>query len=50
MHCFQLLGRMGTIAEIGKCCVYIAAEGSFVTGIDIPFSGGAELGYGQKSK
>jgi hypothetical protein len=41
---------MGTIQEIGKCCVYVAAEGSFMTGIDLPVSGGAELGYGQKSK
>ncbi|CAB4017682.1 17-beta-hydroxysteroid dehydrogenase 14-like [Paramuricea clavata] len=46
----QLLGRMGTIEEMGKCCVYVAAEGTFMTGIDLPVSGGAELGYGQKSQ
>ena len=39
---------MGTIQEIGQACVFLAAEGSFLTGIDLPFSGGAELGYGQK--
>ena len=39
---------MGTIHEIGQACVFLAAEGSFITGIDLPFSGGAELDYGQK--
>lgn len=40
---------MGTIQEIGQVCLYLAAEGTFITGIDLPFSGGAELDYGQKS-
>ncbi|XP_046859147.1 17-beta-hydroxysteroid dehydrogenase 14-like isoform X2 [Xenia sp. Carnegie-2017] len=46
----QLLGRMGTLEEMGKCCVYLASEGTFCTGIDLPLSGGAELNYGEKSK
>ena len=52
LPCFiiQLLGRMGSIEEMGKCCVYVAAEASFMTGIDLPLSGGAELNYGRKSK
>jgi NAD(P)-dependent dehydrogenase (short-subunit alcohol dehydrogenase family) len=46
----QLLGRMGTIAEVGKLCLFIAAEASFTTGVDHIISAGAELGYGRKSR
>src|SRR2546423_2842937 len=46
----QLLGRMGTIAEVGKLCLFIAAEATFTTGVDHIISGGAELGYGRKSR
>jgi NAD(P)-dependent dehydrogenase (short-subunit alcohol dehydrogenase family) len=46
----QLLGRMGTIEEVGKLCLFIAAEASFTTGVDHIISGGAELGYGRKSR
>jgi len=46
----QLLGRMGTIAEVGKLCLFIAAEATFTTGVDHIISGGAELGYGHKSR
>jgi len=46
----QLLGRMGTIEETGKLCLFIAAEATFTTGVDHILSGGAELGYGQKSR
>ena len=45
----QLLGRMGTIEEVGKLCLFIAAEATFTTGVDHLISGGAELGYGRKS-
>ncbi|XP_067325990.1 17-beta-hydroxysteroid dehydrogenase 14 [Anolis sagrei] len=45
----QLLGRMATTAEIGKTVLYLAADATFCTGIDLVFSGGAELGYGHKS-
>jgi NAD(P)-dependent dehydrogenase (short-subunit alcohol dehydrogenase family) len=45
----QLLGRMGTIEEVGKLCLFIAAEATFTTGVDHIISGGAELGYGRKS-
>lgn len=45
----QWLGRMGTIDEVGALCLYIAAEATFCTGVDYIISGGAELGYGQKS-
>lgn len=46
----QLLGRMGTIEEAGKLCLFIASEATFTTGIDHILSGGAELGYGRKSR
>lgn len=44
-----LLGRMGTLEEIGQTCLFLAAEATFCTGIDIPFSGGSELNYGMKN-
>ena len=46
----QLMGRMGTIEEAGKLCVFIAAEATFTTGVDHIISGGAELGYGRKTR
>jgi NAD(P)-dependent dehydrogenase (short-subunit alcohol dehydrogenase family) len=46
----QLLGRMGTIEEAGRLCLYIAADATFTTGVDHVISGGAELGYGRKSR
>jgi NAD(P)-dependent dehydrogenase (short-subunit alcohol dehydrogenase family) len=46
----QLLARMGTIEEAGKLCLFIAAEATFTTGVDHIISGGAELGYGRKSR
>jgi NAD(P)-dependent dehydrogenase (short-subunit alcohol dehydrogenase family) len=46
----QLMGRMGTIEEAGKLCLYIAAEATFTTGVDYILSGGAELGYGRKKR
>lgn len=46
----QLMGRMGTVEETGKLCLFIAAEATFTTGVDHIISGGAELGYGRKSR
>lgn len=46
----QLLGRMGTIEEAGKLCLFLAAEATFTTGVDHVLSGGAELGYGRKTR
>jgi NAD(P)-dependent dehydrogenase (short-subunit alcohol dehydrogenase family) len=45
----QLMDRMGTIDEVGRLCLFIAAEASFTTGVDHIVSGGAELGYGRKN-
>jgi NAD(P)-dependent dehydrogenase (short-subunit alcohol dehydrogenase family) len=46
----QALGRMGTSEEVGRLALFIAAEASFTTGVDHIISGGAELGYGKKSR
>jgi NAD(P)-dependent dehydrogenase (short-subunit alcohol dehydrogenase family) len=46
----QLLGRMGTSEEVGKLCLFLAAEATFTTGVDHIISGGAELSYGRKSR
>ncbi len=46
----QVLGRMGTIEEAGKLCLFLAAEATFTTGVDHLLSGGAELAYGRKSR
>ena len=46
----QPLGRMGTIEEVGKLCLFLASEATFTTGVDHIISGGAELGYGKKTK
>ena len=41
---------MGTIEESGKLCLFIAADATFMTGIDFVMSGGAELNYGRKTQ
>jgi NAD(P)-dependent dehydrogenase (short-subunit alcohol dehydrogenase family) len=46
----QLLGRMGTIEEAGRLCLFLAAEATFTTGVDHILSGGAELSYGRKTR
>ena len=46
----QLLGRMGTIEEAGRMCLYLAAEATFSTGTDFLLTGGAELSYGKKTR
>jgi NAD(P)-dependent dehydrogenase (short-subunit alcohol dehydrogenase family) len=46
----QLVGRMGRVEEVGRLCLFIAAEATFTTGVDHFISGGAELGYAEKSQ
>jgi NAD(P)-dependent dehydrogenase (short-subunit alcohol dehydrogenase family) len=46
----QLLGRMGTVDEVAKLCLFIATDATFTTGVDHIISGGAEIGYGRKSR
>ena len=46
---WQWTARSATIEEIGRVCVFLAGPGAvFVTGVDLPVTGGAELGYGIK--
>ena len=45
----QVMSRMGSVEEVGRLCVYIAADAGFTTGVDHIISGGAELGYGRKT-
>ena len=46
----QLLGRMGTTEEVARLCLFLAADATFTTGVDHIVSGGAELGYGRKTR
>ncbi|XP_017347923.2 17-beta-hydroxysteroid dehydrogenase 14 [Ictalurus punctatus] len=46
----QLLGRMGTEEESGLVALFLAADATFCTGVDLLLSGGAELNYGFKSQ
>jgi len=46
----QVMARMGRVEEVGRLCLFIAADASFTTGVDHIISGGAELGYGNKAK
>lgn len=46
----QPLGRMGTIEEAGALCLFIASQATFTTGFDHLITGGAELGYGRKTR
>jgi len=49
LQVIQWLGRPGTIDEVGQACLFLASEAaSFITGIELILSGGAELGYGKK--
>lgn len=45
----QWLPRLGTADEVGRLCVFLAADATFTTGVDHVISGGAELGYGRKA-
>ena len=46
----QPMGRMGTAEEVGRLCLFLAAQATFITGVDHIISGGAELGYGRKTR
>lgn len=50
LQTIQWMGRTGTIDEVGQACLFLAGDAaSFITGIDLILSGGAELGYGPKT-
>jgi NAD(P)-dependent dehydrogenase (short-subunit alcohol dehydrogenase family) len=41
----QALGRMGAAEEVGRLCLYLAADATFTTGVDHVISGGSELAH-----
>jgi NAD(P)-dependent dehydrogenase (short-subunit alcohol dehydrogenase family) len=45
----QLLGRYGTLIEVGEVCLHLATAG-FTTGHEYLMTGGAELGYSRKTR
>jgi len=46
---WQWTARSAEIEEIGQVCLFLASPAaSFITGVDLPVTGGAELGYGIK--
>jgi NAD(P)-dependent dehydrogenase (short-subunit alcohol dehydrogenase family) len=46
----QPLGHMGSPQEVGRLALFLASDATFTTGTDNIISGGAELGYGRKSR
>ncbi|KAL8176802.1 UNVERIFIED_CONTAM: hypothetical protein K2H54_038826 [Gekko kuhli] len=46
----QLLGRMGTPEEVASAALFLAADGTFCTGLNLVLSGGAEVGFGIKNE
>ena len=48
---WQWLGRSGLPVEVGQACYFLASdEASFITGVELIVSGGAELGFGPKER
>jgi NAD(P)-dependent dehydrogenase (short-subunit alcohol dehydrogenase family) len=45
----QWMGRSGTLEEAGLACLFLASDAAaFITGIELPLTGGIELGVGPK--
>ncbi|XP_054850061.1 17-beta-hydroxysteroid dehydrogenase 14-like [Eublepharis macularius] len=47
---YQLMGRFGTPEEVALATLFLAANGTFCTGLNLVLSGGAELGFAKKSQ
>nr|XP_056718978.1 17-beta-hydroxysteroid dehydrogenase 14-like [Euleptes europaea] len=47
---FQLMGRMGTPEEVALAVLFLAADGTFCTGLDLHIFGGADVGFGVKNE
>ena len=49
LNSYQWTGWYGKGEEVGEACLFLASDGaSFITGIELIISGGAELAYGRK--
>ena len=44
----QVAGRFGTPEEMGKCCLFLATDGTYCTGAEFKCTGGCDLGIGLK--
>ncbi|XP_077171592.1 L-fucose dehydrogenase-like [Paroedura picta] len=47
---YQPMGRMGTPDEVALAILFLAADATFCTGLNLLITGGAELGFGIKSQ
>ncbi|XP_015263381.1 PREDICTED: 17-beta-hydroxysteroid dehydrogenase 14-like [Gekko japonicus] len=47
---YQLMGRFGTPEEVALGVLFLAADGTFCTGLNLLLTGGAEVGFGRKSQ
>lgn len=43
------MNRLGTPEEIAMACLYLAADATYSTGLNLLASGGTELNYGIKT-
>ncbi|XP_015283835.1 PREDICTED: 17-beta-hydroxysteroid dehydrogenase 14-like [Gekko japonicus] len=46
----SLLGHFGAPEEVALAALYLAAEGTFCTGLNLLLTGGAEVGFGVKDR
>ncbi|XP_060110986.1 uncharacterized protein LOC132583340 [Heteronotia binoei] len=46
----QFMGRSGTPEEVALAALFLAADATFCTGLNLVVSGGAELGFGKKNQ
>ncbi|XP_015261129.1 PREDICTED: 17-beta-hydroxysteroid dehydrogenase 14-like [Gekko japonicus] len=46
---YQLMGRFGTPEEVALGILFLAADATFCTGLNLLLTGGAEVGFGIKS-
>ena len=49
IFCFQILNRIGDSREVGEACLFLATGATYVTGMDLPVSGGMEVGFGRRT-
>ena len=49
IFCFQILNRIGESREVGEACLFLATGATYVTGMDLPVSGGMEVGFGRRT-